>query len=414
MAWFSYLEGSANRPDWDLSVHSKPQVDDLEQDMEATLQDSTAMTGLSSQQMDDAGFVHRKFRIGSTFTHEMKRYFLKIPSLEPFEQSYRSVVGNLSDPLLRSDVKRFLQLLLISEPYQVQSKDVDDFISLCAPSGESASFITFEDLRSLYTRGGKDVMLQSSFLIGRKALNPLSRAFEVWHSLVQASALFLLVEVPFRIAFEPFDAIDDPALLYSGLVVDILLTLNTAINFVTAYQNKQSRWVSDRTKIAKHNLAHGFVADFCCILPLDWLIWWMGKPVYANISRLLKLSVVFSAYQRKDRRGFLHLGVSYSMTKLALWIFYICHWASCCWFIVGGGSGHLRLLIDNPGDHDHVAWYAALVHEDQHHFAALGHSKESSFSWSMYLVSYLWISTTVTTQGVIGELLPQTYEVFFK
>ena len=27
----------------------------------------------------------------------------------------------------------------------------------------------------------------------------------------------------------------------------------------------------------------------------------------------------------------------------------------------------------------------------------------------MYLVSFLWISTTITTQGVVDDLLPQTY-----
>lgn len=191
-------------------------------------------------------------------------------------------------------------------------------------------------------------------------------------------------------------------------MVDVLLSINLLINFCTAYQNQKSSWVSDRSKVARHNLAHGFLADLSAILPIDWLLLRLGNPAYARYLRLLKLACLLSAYWRKDRRGLLQLSRTQKMPRLALSLLCCTHWASCAWFVVGGGASRLREMLLDPDKPMPQRWYSALVEEDAHHFAAIAHNRDE-FSWPMYLVSSLWITTTISSQGVVDGLLPQTY-----
>ena len=187
-AWMHYLEGREGC--LDDSVNSTSDISTCKGFAQAP-KDGAKMKGPAERH--DTGLIQRGlryFKIGS----EVNKRILKIQSFEPFQQSYRSIVGSLTEPLLRSDIKRFLQLVLINESVAVGDRDVDEFIAICASAGESALFITFEDLRSLHTRGGKEIMLKSSLFMGM-ALNPYSQTFIAWHSLVQACALFCLIEV---------------------------------------------------------------------------------------------------------------------------------------------------------------------------------------------------------------------------
>ena len=373
-AWMDYLDGSSMTQvetirggseeidsDHDIDITTQQYI------MEYECDTNTAKAGL-----------HRTV-MGSS---NMRKRLRQIKKMEPgdravvLEQSYRLVVGNLEAPLLRTDVKKFLQLVLIGEHCVIHQAEVDAFVEMCSPAGESASFITFEDIRILFLRDGKDMMLQSSLLIGT-ALNPLSTSFRIWQTCVEASAIYLFLEVPFRIAFEPFDSINDPALLSSGLVVDVLLCFNFVVNFFTAYQNKQSRWVSDHAKIAKHNLSHGFVWDLMAVMPIDWLVWWSGNAVTSHYLRLIKLASLSSAYRRKDHIGYLRISPAYDLTRLAMVTFVMVHWSSCCWFLIGGGGQHLKAAANSTSTG--LSWYTPLVDEELDYYAAVPNPQETPY-----------------------------------
>ena len=429
-AWIMYLEGSP-----DSGSEKAPSVSESVEDLSMHSQEAL-ISPLSSQSthMPPSTSVHitpdatvapsekhqqsrtkfamgyqELFRLfsGKLRSSEMRQALLKVKTLEPFEQSYRSIVGNIQSPLLRTDVKMFLRLVLINENCQIRQRDVDEFIELCAPGGEMASFISFEDIRSLVARGSTDHFMSASIFIGT-ALNPQSSSFYAWHTVVEACAIYLFFEVPFRIAFEPFVGISDVWVLSTDLIVDILLTINFIINFVTAYQNKQSRWVCDHGKIIRHNLSHGFVWDALSILPVDWLMWWSGNANVAHYLRLIKLTCMFNAFRRKHRRGHCRISPVHTLARLLVWVFSIFHWASCAWFLVGGGARH-HVHVDRESKTFEPSWYTPLMDRESYHFAALADLGDTRNAWSVYLVSYLWISTTVTTQGVIDDLLPQTY-----
>jgi len=374
-AWMDYLDGSSMTPD-KMIMDGSDEADD-DPDIDVTTQYNME----HKRNTNTAEAALRRTVMGSLGS-DMRNRLRQINKMEPgdrafvLEQSYRLVVGNLEAPLLRMDVKKFLQLVFIGEQCVIDQADVDDFVEICSPAGESASFITFEDIRILFLRGGKDMMLQSSLLIGT-ALNPLSTSFRIWQTCVEASAMYLFLEVPFRIAFEPFDSINDPALLSSGLVVDVLLCFNFVVNFFTAYQNKQSRWVSDHAKIAKHNLSHGFVWDLMAVMPIDWLVWWSGNAVTSHYLRLIKLASLSSAYRRKDHIGYLRISPAYDLTRLAMVTFVMVHWSSCCWFLIGGGGQHLKAAANSTSTG--LSWYTPLVDEELDYYAAVPNPQETPY-----------------------------------
>ena len=414
-AWMNYLDGTTN--DDGTSMHGTPEETvpdgpaspnyypskEWSITAENTVMEMWDRIGMNAMLLRRAVFGN----LGS----EMRTKLWGVSTLEAsertivLEQSYRSVVGDLEAPLMRADVKKFLQLVLIGEQIRLDQGDVDFFIELCSTAGESASYIAFEDIRSLFMRGGKNMMMRSSLFVGT-ALNPLSRTFCLWHTLVEASAIYLILEVPFRIAFEPFDSIHDSSLQYSGFAIDGILVLNFVVNFFTAYQNKESIWVSNHAKMTKHNLSHGFVSDAAAIIPIDWLMWWSGNVTLANYLRLIKLTVVNSAYRRKDHVGYLRIAPTRDLTRLAVGTFFTLHWCSCFWFLIGGGAQHLK----DKARQTSASWFTPLLHEDLDNYAAVPTPQDSNYWWPMYLVSYLWISTTMSTQGVIDNLLPQTYQ----
>lgn len=94
------------------------------------------------------------------------------------------------------------------------------------------------------------------------AFNPLSTPIRLWYTLMQMCGIYLFISVPARIAFNPFLVMTHWFNLSVDVTIDSLLILNIMITFNVAYVNKQSRWVSNHTKIIKHYLSGDLPMDF--------------------------------------------------------------------------------------------------------------------------------------------------------
>lgn len=103
-------------------------------------------------------------------------------------------------------------------------------------------------------------------------LSPNSRGLLWWNRLVLFVSLYLLLEVPFHIAFKP-EQREGLRYLYFTEAMDGMLLVDICIKFFTAYVNKKSLLVCDLPHIAKHYLGTTFPLDMAAAFPADLVVW---------------------------------------------------------------------------------------------------------------------------------------------
>ena len=104
----------------------------------------------------------------------------------------------------------------------------------------------------------------------------------------------------------------------------------------------RSRWVTQRTKIARHYLSHDFWLDLISAAPLDWFGWLSGASIeMCSWFRLPKMLYVISV-NKDSKMSLLKWNMTYPHFKLALYIFGVLHVTTCFWFLLGRrGAGGL-------------------------------------------------------------------------
>ena len=338
--------------------------------------------------------------------------------LRAYEKSYITITGDLTQVLERPQVKDFLALLLIDFGKPLNDRHVVEFMGDFCPDGQNGLKLSWIDIeRGLRERRNRSQRTDRLFLSGfGSPLNPNSLMLRAWRTLMQMIALYYFAHVPVRIAFDPYpDMLGwQYAPLCLDLGVDSFVFLNLLLTFNIGYMNKKSRWVMDRSKIAHHYLASQFWVDLLCACPLDWVSFWNGLPQRtSSFGRLPKMMFVYSAF-RETRRGLIGMRQVGSMTKLFFYIWMILHVASCLLFVLGNESpADVYTWYRSPVDNENEAQIFEYV-RDGFGFAEDPDDSPWYRVWKQYCLCFYWVTTTVTTTGIIGDMHPKNYtEIHF-
>jgi len=376
---------------------------------------------LDQAQDDDQGseFSHDEFSspsyseqlrsfIKHLFYSSIKGLLLSEEIVSAYESTFHAVVGDTSKPLLRSKVKEFLALLLLDYSGEINDMHVEEFMQVFAPEGKKAHAVSFfeieKKIREVNASYQSELMMGNSTLV----LNPNSFALRFWRTGQHLGAFFYFFHVPARIAFLPYQSMLDTSLFASSFLVDLLVILNLFVGFNVAYMNKQSRWVTDRLRIARHYLSRGFWIDALAALPLDWFGYMSGASIaLCSWSRVPKMLYLLSA-QMEHKSCLLDPLLNKSHVRLAINICMILHLTSCFWFLMG------RRGLGEPLSE--ATWYEPSLeaYEQRRHLLTsyVGYGmpgSEYSGTWNKYLLSLYWVSSTVSSTGVIGDMWPKNY-----
>lgn len=224
-------------------------------------------------------------------------------------------------------------------------------------------------------------------------LLPDGRFREYWNLLIGILLIYTALITPFTISF--MDITSGDWIFEMDLVVDICFLADTALNFFTAYYNKDNILIYNRCKIAKNYLKHNFFLDLLASFPFTLTD--LTSKGYSYIlrivrlralSKLLKLSRLFKMFTQghnsllKELQVYLCISHSFARLIKLLGILIICiHLAACMWHWIAG--------FDNFGP-------GTWVFET---------GNTNSPIYRRYIISLYWALTTLSTIGY-GEIHP--------
>ena len=256
-----------------------------------------------------------------------------------------------------------------------------------------------------------------------------------------------MTQVPFRICFQPFDSPLDTAAVTEWLV-DILVLLHILIKFNTAYINKSSLMVHKRSKVAKHYLLYvacvdfdvvhmacmptwhpfthlctllachvhvqnrgSFFLDLCETFPFTLSAYALGAtPTVTDWLRLPKILrarhlLVTILAPIKSNAVF---PVARAIARLWLILVMVVHILSCVWFSIGNIPGQDRTWYKRNYPSGLVTGMCQTLEctKDELDARVQYGMQEDSTSFAAYLLSLDWIFATVSTNGLIGRLVP--------
>ena len=341
-----------------------------------------------------------------------------------YEPSFVAITGDMKNALDRNRVKEFLALLLIDFDQELTDLHVDEFMDVFSPDGPKGESVAWLDIeRELRHRTNKGLDPARLFMSGfGSPINPNSHTLRIWRTLNQFSAIYFFLLVPVRIAFNPYSDMLawNYVTLSLDLAIDCLTFLNLLITLNTAYMNKKSRWVIDRAKIARHYLSTDFLIDLVVAAPFDWFGYLSGASQRLSscfrLPKMLWIGVVFAEH----RAGLLH--VKFGFGREVFVTLMMLHLCSCIFFLIGKDGPNDQFTWWRNPDIDEFELNGVVYGKDNHwpfEYTGFGYQNDQDSSpwfsvWRQYLLSTYWVTSTITTTGVIGDMQPKNYmEVIF-
>ncbi|MFH1067638.1 MAG: ion transporter [bacterium] len=187
-----------------------------------------------------------------------------------------------------------------------------------------------------------------------------------WGFLVAAAITYRAVEAPLRIAF----GYGHGSVLVALDVACFLIFAVDILQHFFAPICQRGRWVHSRRQIAATYLRGWFVADLLGSLPFYYLSFWFPTPLVSWMEwlYLLRLPRLWQLTKKLNLRHSTFF-IARRLAILFFWILLAVHVLACGWTMVGGGG-------------------------------------EAPDSWTMYLRSFYWTVTTLSTIGY-GDITPQ-------
>lgn len=209
-----------------------------------------------------------------------------------------------------------------------------------------------------------------------------------WDLFMTVVLLITCVMTPLEIAF------DEPGGGMSKLtiVIDSLFLLDIVIIFNTVYYDEDVNLIDDRPTISMNYLKGWFFIDLLAIVPFDLILNatsgdYSGLVRIARVGRLYKLVKltrllrILKIVKEKSKLlkyigDMLRLGLGFERLFFFILLFFIlCHIGTCLWII-------MSTLVDEEEE----TWIYEF--------------KQSGMSnGGLYLVSFYWTITTITTVG---------------
>jgi len=223
-----------------------------------------------------------------------------------------------------------------------------------------------------------------------------------WKKLILLMVLYNVCEVPFHIAFRPEDHALGQRYTALNMVADSLVFTDIVLNFLTAYKNKKSVLVYDLSKIRRHYLGSSFPVHFMVAFPVDHIIWivfilaghnrpnhtiaWMRTPKLLRFWELYESQKSSASDTKADT-------IEGGVRRLGPMLLLISHLLACIWWYIGAHSTNVA-----TDGHRWIDFYRGFGYEDIYH---------SDSVIGQYLLSFYWITASLTTNGLVGNMTPK-------
>ena len=244
------------------------------------------------------------------------------------------------------------------------------------------------------------------------AIHPNHKWLRYFKKLMNLVGFFYFFEVPVRLTFRVAHRIG-PWYLIAVHFVDALLLVDILVNMCTAYVNKKSVLTYKMHKIFKHYLSTTFLMDIIAAFPWD-LIAMMSTTrrsatsyvdytlmAYLRFPKLLRLYRVHQAL--KVGSGDLKAdSISGVLRRLIPMLILINHVMACVIWWVSADT-----YIGNSTSDSMFARWSGLGTGDLMNLEGTASSEVISVL-KQYLVSYFWVTATISTNGRIGDVNPIT------
>ena len=184
-----------------------------------------------------------------------------------------------------------------------------------------------------------------------------------------------------------------------NIIIEVIFLIDIFINFNTAYYSEDFKLIKNRHKIAKQYLRGQFIFDITAIIPIDFFfksvkfetkVNWF---VFAYLLKLVRFTHLFEMYNSiTDHthtnliRKMLNMNTSTIRLFFFLLIFFLLtHFGACAWIIIA--------VV-------HQEYNAANQDENYSHWLdGFEEYANAEDHFDMYIVSFYWTITTITTVG---------------
>ena len=329
---------------------------------------------------------------------QLSRKFFENCTVERYEPSFVAINGDLGTPLHASKISSFLEKLFPDFEYSISAYNRKEFLQVFGRDGLKTKQISFADIRKVIMERSKEA--QQDGLLIQGALNSNSYFYSMWQRVISVVAGLQCIFVPVRLSMMPWKSILDSRALGLDLVLDLLTLTHVAVLANTSYRSTKGHWVTARLKLLRRTNIYCLVAAF----PFDWLAFCFGASnEMCNWLRMLKLLLPFQVFIRQSGRKTAPRSTSLKLMELSIVIFSLLHFGACAWFYIG-------TRYKNWHPDAAVSWYeidpslnasSHLSYKDRYGL------RNGSTVWDQYLISLYWVTATLTSYGIVGDLLPQ-------
>ena len=227
---------------------------------------------------------------------------------------------------------------------------------------------------------------------------------KIWDLLIAILILYSAIITPYEIAFS-----DSNKSSWFEILIDIFLAIDIVLTFFSAYTDEEENLVKNHKKIIKKYLKSWFVIDIISVLPLNNLF---KNGKYSGLTKISKLPKLYRLIKltkllrmtKMSSKGNLKRVTKFFMEKLKinanverLFFFVLTfllmnHLCACFWYF-------MAKIEDFSPD----SWVVRLGYMDNSNL-------------ELYIISFYWTLTTVTTVGygdiTAGTTIERIYNLF--